>query len=453
MDYVAQSRIDAAARRLGAARLKELHREIRRQSRARDVFFHYREGKKRFIPIALKPWAITRRQTAELGRLARALEACAIDVFRRRMEDRELAALLPFEPEEERWIRDAYGGRFTRPETLFSRIDVTLRLGRPDWRDFVRLLEVNLVGIGATYYSYSASQIAHDVLAGPFGLAGATAEADLLEMILGRCTAHARKIGRERPTIAFLETRRCLQGPFEYETWMKIANARGHRVVVADPIELKVRGGEIWFGKTRVDIVYRDPTLDELIEMEGEGDDLRAVKFALRRNQVVSCLSGEVDHKGLLEIFSRPEYRRRIPGDHVPWTRILRPARTTDPSGREVELEIYVRKNREQLVIKPNRDYGGHGVVLGGRVTQTAWERALERALARPMSHVAQSLLPLTTDVGPWVEGERVAWRERYLVGGVHATEKGTALLARLSTEPVVNITRGGGIAGVLVAR
>lgn len=453
MDYFPQARIDAAARRLGPAALLDLHREIRRQTRARDVFFHYHEGRKRYIPIALKPWVVTPAQSAHLGRIARAIEACAIDVFRRRMEDPALAMLLPFDEAEERWIRDAYGGRFRRPETLFSRVDVTLRLGRPDWRRFVRLLEANLVGIGATYYSYSAGRIAHDVLAKPYRVPRAAPEADLMEMILGRCRLHGAKIGRPRPVVALMETRRCLQGPFEYETVAKLMNARGHRVVVADPIELKVRGGEIWFGKTRVDIVYRDPTLSELIEMEGDGDDLRAVKFAMKTNRLVSCLSGEVDHKGLLEILAWPEYRRRIPGDHVPWTRILRPTRTTDPRGRDVDLESYARRRRESLVIKPNRDYGGHGVVLGVRATRAEWDRALDRALERPISHVVQALLPLTKDVGPVVSGGRVAWRERWIVGGVHATERGVALLARLSAEPVVNITRGGGIAGVLVAR
>ena len=33
-------------------------------------------------------------------------------------------------------------------------------------------------------------------------------------------------------------------------------------------------------------------------------------------------------------------------------------------------------------MLNPNRDYGGHGILLGGSVSEPEWTEALDRALA-----------------------------------------------------------------------
>ena len=412
---------------------REAARRIRAEARARDVYFHVRPGRRRFVPISARPVVLAPAQRAYLKRLCLALERAAIEIFRRRWDDPELARLLPFKPEEERWLREAYGGRWTRPETLFTRMDLGGQMFARNWRAAMRVLECNLVGIGAAYYCHAAGEIVRAVAAPHLAL-----EDDILDLIARRCLAHAG------PTIALMEYTRLEQGPHEFATISRILNSRGYRTLVADPIELRVRAGALWARGTRVDVVYRDPTLADLIEMEADGDDLRGVRWALRHNRVVSSLAGEVDHKTLLEILPRfvPAWVRR----HLPWTRAIRDARSTDPRGRVVDLATFVRRNRERLVIKPNRDYGGSGVVIGERVPARAWEKALEGWLLDPYEGVVQERQPLRRERLP------LEARPVYVVGGVHATEGGVATLARYSTEPVVNITRGGGIMGVLVS-
>lgn len=403
---------------------------IRAEARARDVYFHVRPGRRRFVPISSRPVVLGQAQRRYLQRLCLELERAAIEVFRRRWGDPELARLLPFEPEEERWLRDAYGGCWTRPERLFTRMDLGGRMFARNWRA-MRILECNLVGIGATYYCHAAGEIVRDVVAPHLAL-----EDDILELIARRCGARR---------IALMEYTRLEQGPHEFATISRILNARGWKTVVADPIDIRVRGGRLWARGRRVDVVYRDPTLAELIDMEADGDDLRGVKWALRHNRVVSSLAGEVDHKSLLEILPRfvPAWARR----HLPWTRAIRDGRATDPRGRVVDLGAYVARYRERLVIKPNRDYGGSGVVFGDRVSARAWERELDAWMRAPYEGVVQERQPLRRERLPGLP------RPVYVVGGVHATERGVATLARYSEEPVVNITRGGGIMGVLVNR
>ncbi len=461
MDYVASSRVTAAVRRWRD--LPSVDRAIRRETVRRAMFFHFRPGVKRYLPMALKPWIVTEMQRRTLRRLCMILEGAARRLLPARAERTDLRELLPFTEGEERWLRDAYRGNWNRPETLFSRMDVSTDLGRSDWMERLRFLEANLVGIGATYYCWCAGQIARALFAPRlekelgFPL---RVEDDLLDMIVRRCRAHAARIGRPDPTIAFVEHKRVEHGPFEYQTMEGIYRQRGCRVVVADPIELRMKGGEIYYGSRKVDILYRDPTLADLVEMEAAGDDLRAIRHAFRENRVVSSLAGEMDHKSIFEAFSSSRFRdlftrpeRSMFRRHIPWTRLLRETRTDDPRGRSVDLLPYVRANRERLILKPNRDYGGSGITLGERGTQSEWERALERALRADGGVVAQELIRFNTDLYPILEAGAIRFRERYLVTGVHAAKDESVILARMSEEPVVNITRGGAIVGVLVRR
>jgi hypothetical protein len=434
---------------------------MRRELISRRVFFHYREGRKRYIPVALEPWVFTPPQRRWCARLCAALERAAVAVFRARWKRPDLARLLPFRPDEEALLRRAYGRSFTRPETLFSRMDLAGAWTRPDWPASVRVLELNLVGIGAAYYMHAAGRAAAAWIAPELECGGIrlVPEDDVLDLIRGRLLLHARRLGLPRARIALVENRRILRGPFEFETMAEYWRRRGVDVVVADPIELRVRRGRLWARDVPVDVVYRDPTLAELLEGEKEGDDLRGMWWALRHNRVVSSLAGEVDHKAIMELLSNAQFAdvlppdvRRVLAGRIPWTRVVRDARTAGPDGRLVDLAEYVRRNRRRLVLKPDRQYGGQGVLIGPRTRARDWEQAVERALRAGGGWVAQEMVPLRRQTVSFWFGGRLRSHLRYVVTGVHATENGVAVLARFSAEPVVNITRGGGVAPVLVA-
>ncbi len=425
--------------------LREVDREIRRQARERKMFFHFREGVERYVPMALKPWIVTQVQRRYLRQAGVVLQRAALRVFPAWFERPDLQALLPLTEGEVRWLRESYGGNYRRPETLMSRVDIATDLAVGDWRTRTCVLELNLVGIGAAYYCYCAGQIAEEVWGRELH---AKAEDDLLEMIIGRCHEHGAKIGRPKPTVAFVEYRRCLKGPFEYETMCEIYRRRGYDAFVCDTIDVRVKGGHLTALGRKVDLVYRDPTLGELVEQtEVDGDDLRGLKHAFKHNQVVSSLGGEIDHKGLLEVLSAPEYaglftpsQRRVLKAIVPWTRVLRD-----------EFADHVRRNRERLVIKPNRDYGGSGVMIGERTSASAWDGLIDEGVRHPSRYVVQERIAFTRESYPILTGRRVSYEKRYTVAGVHATARHSAILGRMSTEPVVNITRGGAIVGVLM--
>ena len=153
-----------------------------------------------------------------------------------------------------------------------------------------------------------------------------------------------------------------------------------------------MEGEEVFYEDVRIDVVYRDYELRELIALEKEiGRPLDAMRLLFRQNRVVSSIVGDFDHKSAFEILTDPELSeqyfgaddRRLFRRHVLWTRLLADRRTTLPHDKEGDLLEYARRNRELLVLKPNRAYGGTGVMLGPATEQAEWEQALQKAVSR----------------------------------------------------------------------
>jgi len=446
----------AALHALDAKRWTRIAGDIRREVQRHAMLYRQPHEPARSVPMALRPLFLSPEQRQFLRGLSLAVRAAAVRVHRAWFERGDVRALLPLTEGELEWIREAYGRRPARAEALFARADVSMHPDRPGWRAQARILEANLVGLGAVYYAFCAGQIASELFAPLLSQARVRPEDDLLEMLLGECRGHGARIGRPDPTVALLERRRA-SGPCEYAEMARVFQSRGERVLVADPSELELGGGELFCRGTRVDVVYRDPTLHDLVALERAGADMRPLRLAFRRNQVVSSLAGELDHKGLLELLSSsrfssllPPGARRLLSRHIPWTRVVRAARVDGPDGRDVDLLEHVRRRRASLVLKPNRAYGGEGVHVGARTSQAAWDALVDAAARRPCTWVAQAAVPIPEDGFPLVSRGGVRWERRYFVLGVHATSRRVAALGRMSESAIVNITRGGAVVGVL---
>ncbi len=132
----------------------------------------------------------------------------------------------------------------------------------------------------------------------------------------------------------------------------------------------------------------------------------------------------------------------------------MTPRHTTFPDGESGDLLEYIRDERETLVLKPNRAYGGAGVVIGPIVEQPAWETATERALADPERWVVQQLASIPVSVFP-VQGPDAAihFEPFYTVMGFAPSKYGVAILGRGSQKQVVNVAQRGGICVMLIGQ
>jgi hypothetical protein len=211
-----------------------------------------------------------------------------------------------------------------------------------------------------------------------------------------------------------------------------------------------------------VDIAYRDYSVTDLLELREEGIDVEPMRVLLRENRVISSIAAELDQKSCWEIFSdiglcqryfSPE-ERLIFQRHIPWTRILSDRRTMLPEGRLGGLLEYARTGCERLVLKPNRSYGGEGIVIGCAVTQEQWEVALDVALADSERWVVQQLVTIPVREFPVLGPDGAVHSEPfYTVMGFAASDDGIAILARASQKQVVNVAQHGGLCGVMVSR
>ena len=127
---------------------------------------------------------------------------------------------------------------------------------------------------------------------------------------------------------------------------------------------------------------------------------------------------------------------RDVIAAHVPWTRVVRD-----------ELMDEVRRRREQLVLKPNDEYGGTGVTLGWETDERAWDDAIERAVRESdRGWVVQERIAIRREPFPVCDGDRVTERDMlvdfapYLFRGRVA-----GFLTRLSATGLANVTSGGG--------
>ena len=138
---------------------------------------------------------------------------------------------------------------------------------------------------------------------------------------------------------------------------------------------------------------------------------------------------------------------RAVIAAHVPWTRVVRDEddRATD-GARSAE---YLRRKREQFVLKPNDEYGGTGVTLGWETDESDVGRG-DRARAarirdaragsrRSGSRSAARSFPIceTTAI---VERDMLVDFAPYLFRGRLA-----GFLTRLSATGLANVTSGGG--------
>jgi hypothetical protein len=210
-----------------------------------------------------------------------------------------------------------------------------------------------------------------------------------------------------------------------------------------------------------VDLVYRDCSLQELLGVERAGADISAMRQLFRENRVLSGIAGELDQKAACEVLTDPELcarhfsaaEQRVFRRHVAWTRLLAQRRTVLPDGRSGDLFEFARRSRERLVLKPNRGYGGYGIVVGAGSKPSAWEKELDRASREPGAWVVQSFVELPVHEFPRLENGRVRRDAYYCVMGFAPAGGGLAILGRASPRQVVNVAQRGGLCAVVTTR
>jgi hypothetical protein len=460
------SRVQHALYRLAPSDLAALIERLRAGALARHVVYVH-EGEVTPIRILPAPIPVLPDQLAYVHHVTLTVQNALKRLAPLYLNDFTVREILRLPEPEERWLRECWGVSQEAHNPVFGRLDALVDFTSPMWKETLRFVEPNLMGIGGLHVAPTCERLIAEIVAPVLH------EEDLeLELVLGHdmrelltrvLLEHIAAIGCG-PQVCFVEPKYSGHGPDEQAQVADYLRDRyGLTVMHADPSELELRGGAVWHGPHRVDLAYRDYGVTDLLELQDEGVDVEPMRVLLRENRVISSIAAELDQKACWEVLTDPRLcqqyftpeERQVFQRHILWTRVLSDRRTVLPDGRVGNLLDYARASHEALVLKPNRAYGGDGIVIGPAVTRDEWDRAISDALADPDDRwVIQQLASIPVREFPVLGPDGAVHAEPfYTVMGFAASEDGVAIVARASQKQVVNVAQHGGLCGVLVSR
>jgi hypothetical protein len=239
----------------------------------------------------------------------------------------------------------------------------------------------------------------------------------------------------------------------EFELFKEFFERQGYPTVICTPQELQFSNNSLRAGDFQIDIVYKRLLVNEYLPIIGE---CPALLDAYRAGAVcmVNSFQSKLIHKKALfavltdqrraALFSSEE--QEAIRKHVPWTRLVRQEKS-DYFGKEVDLIEYIKSNRNKLVLKPNDDYGGHGITIGWNSDEAAWDSALQDALANG-DYLAQERVPTAREVFPALTDDgQVEFTEQLVdLDPLLFNGKVRSAFTRLSSTELANVSSGGGM-------
>jgi glutathionylspermidine synthase len=255
---------------------------------------------------------------------------------------------------------------------------------------------------------------------------------------------------RDRPAIAIVDWSD-VPTQSEFVLFQDYFARQGFTATIIDPREIEYDGTRLRGPAGPIDLIYKRVLLHELVERGGVDHPIfRALRD--RRVCMVNPPSCKILHKKASLAVLHDERNAHLFGAaereaieaSIPWTRVVEERNTTH-NGEPVDLVPFIAENREQLVLKPNDDYGGKGIVLGWEADDDTWRAAVNTALREP--YIAQQRIALPTEPYPSMVDGSVVFADRmvdtapYVAYGAQVD----GCLTRLSTAALLNVTAGGG--------
>ena len=445
--------------------VKEIFKEIYHASKEKG-FTYERQGRYDVINLLLLPLVASPEQVRYLHKTCLIIKNVLSKLIDLYIEHPEVREILPLTEEEEAWIRDIWTKEHRKTRAIWSRLDFHFDIYHPHWKDTITFFEDNSVAVGGNHYVPTAEELIASIVLPRLREIDKNIvlhkNEDIRTLLCHEIVHQAEVIGRKGLNVAFAEDKTLTSGITEFPSLAEFYNKTfgkkcEMKTYMVDPRELYLRGDEIYYKNHEIDIIYRDFELVELFKM-GKGEHVRAIKTAFKKNQVISSIAGEFDHKSCWEVLRDKRFLKifkplRDAGivKHIPWTKVIRDIRTDNPEDKHVELLNYIRKNKDNLILKPNRGYGGYGIIIGRDTTQSHWEEMIDRGCTEVGKWIAQEYRKISSKTFPTVdENGEIVFEEFYTVYGLAGTPEGLGILGRASQRKIVNVAQKGGIVAVL---
>ncbi|MBK8467392.1 MAG: hypothetical protein IPL32_16370 [Chloracidobacterium sp.] len=256
-----------------------------------------------------------------------------------------------------------------------------------------------------------------------------------------------------KPVIAIIDLKD-LPTLKEFELFKEYFESQGYISVICSPDELEFNGSRLSCKGTEIDIVYKRLLVNEYLPIMAEQPALLDAYRAGTICMVNSFRSKLVHKKAIFAVLTNEKYSYLFNGyelkaisAHVPWTRKVRDGQTEN-RGEKIDLVEWIRSNSSKLALKPNDDYGGHGIFLGWTCSRSEWDDAIKVALAdgdylvQERVKTAKEQFPmLIDDAGNWELTEQLVDLDPLLFLG-----KVGSAFTRLSSTELANVSSGGGM-------
>src|SRR5258707_13215080 len=240
----------------------------------------------------------------------------------------------------------------------------------------------------------------------------------------------------------------------EFEILQQRFEKMGVPTLIADPRELEWDGKSLVARDKKIDLVYCRVLINDVVAKPAECSAL-VKAYSANAVCVANNFRCKIAHvKAFFAVLTEEQNgalfshgERELIRKHIPWTRVVADVKTAH-YGQPIELLSFIRKERENLVLKPSDEYGGSGVTLGWETSEAAWEAAIELALsAKNGVWIAQESIPLRRENFPYItQARQIDYPDMlgdfapYLFPG-----KLCGFLTRLSATGLANVTSGGG--------
>ena len=256
--------------------------------------------------------------------------------------------------------------------------------------------------------------------------------------------------GTDKPRIAILDWRE-VPTHSEFELFIQYFQSQGYDCQIIDPRDVEYKNDKLICRDFHINVIYKRVLITELVERGGV--DHPVIRAVLDGNVcMVNPFHCKILYKKLSLAVLSDERNREMFDEveqlaiktHIPWTRRVEERKTTY-GGLPVDLLPFMLKYKDQLVLKPNDDYGGRGIVLGWQTNASGWEKAIETAMETP--HIVQERVVIPEEPYPSMVDGRLQIYDRMLDTApfIFHGDYVDGCLTRLSTDPLLNVSAGGG--------
>ncbi len=223
--------------------------------------------------------------------------------------------------------------------------------------------------------------------------------------------SHRAREGSAPGLIAVVAEEETLEDVTENKNFAKLLNTfDGITGALMAPQELELTGDTVCWKGRPVSTIFMDFNTDVLLKLHRK-HNLDPLLRAVKEHRVINPRGTEpFNVKSMFEVVTGT-YRNRFHDEIVrrtPWTRQFYTRSTTGPAGETIaDIVEWTRNHWDDLVLKPERGYSGHGVRVG--TVDADVDEAIGLALKQGAYIVQEKIpLPLWAEEFPVVENGEI---------------------------------------------